>query len=224
MAPGDSWDVEHGFALGDTDWFDPDVKRATLAELEAAARPAIERSLADEQGVTLDWSRFEAFFSEFVRALPPGSARFLVPRPITFIVPSDVDTPAWVVAPRHRRVHRLPAPPPDTADVIHVSEAVLADAIEKKVVNLLHISMRIRVELRPGGLDSDLGFWGVLAMWELGYLPLQGVPRRRLLSAVWRRRREITETVSQRLLKRGSFAERMTSGMITSVEAGAPPA
>ena len=53
-------------------------------------------------------------------------------------------------------------------------------------------------------------------MWELGYLPLTKLPRRRLASAVWRRRREILETVTGRLLKRGSFAERMSGGMITS--------
>ena len=219
MAPGDSWDADDGFTIGPTDWFDPAVKRATLVELREQVRPVIERSLAEEAGVTLDWEAFRSFFDGFVRALPRGSARFLVPRPITFHVPSGGATPAWVVDARHRTVTRGAAPPDDTADVIHVTEAVLADAIDKKVVNLLHISMRLRIELRRGGVDSDLGFWGALAMWELGYLPVWSLPRRRLASAGWRRRREILETVSQRVLKRGSFAERMTSGMITSVDA-----
>jgi hypothetical protein len=55
----------------------------------------------------------------------------------------------------------MTAPPPDTADVIYViyvTETVLADAVEKKVVNLLHISMRLRIELRAVGVDGDLGF------------------------------------------------------------------
>jgi UDP-MurNAc hydroxylase len=219
MAPGDSWDPDRGFTLGSTDWFDPAVKQATLVELREKARPAVERSLAEESGKTLDWPAFQAYFEGFVRALPPASARFLVPRPITFHAPSGGATPAWVIDARHKTVTRHATPPTDTADVIHVAEAVLADAIEKRIVNLLHISLRLRIELRAGGVDSDLGFWGVLAMWELGYLPLRSLPRRRLASVVWRRRREIYETVSQRVLKRGSFAERMTSGMITSVDA-----
>jgi UDP-MurNAc hydroxylase len=218
MGPGDSWDAEHGFTLGPTDWFEPATRQATLAELREKARPAVERSLADELGKTVDWMTFRTFFEGFVGALPPGSARFLVPRPITFHVPSGGDTPAWVVDARHKTVTRRSAPPDDTADVIHVTEAVLADAIDKKIVNLLHISLRLRIELRKGGVDSDLGFWGVLAMWELGYLPLHRLPPRRLAAVVWRRRREILETVSQRLLRRGSFAERMTSGMITTVD------
>jgi hypothetical protein len=225
MAPGDSWSVDGGFALGDTDWFDPEVRRRTIDELREQVRPKVEASLAAEQGVTVEWSAFEAFFTEFVRSLPPGSARFLLPRPITFLVPSDVDTPSWVVDARRRTVERRATPPADNASVVHVSEAVLAEAIANKVVNLIHISLRLRVDLAPGGVDSDLAFWGLLAMWELGYLPLQRVPRRRLASAGWRRRREIFETVTGRLLKRGSFAERMTAGMIASVDApDRPPA
>jgi UDP-MurNAc hydroxylase len=220
MAPGDSWSPDGGFVRGTTDWFDVDRRKDTLADLRERARPKIESSLAAEAGATVDWDAFRSFFESFVRALPPLSPRFLLPRPVTFHVPSGGATPAWVVDARNRRVVRQSTPPADTANVIHVSEAVLADAIEKKIVNLIHISLRLRVDLRPGGLDADLAFWGLLAMWELGYLPVTKVPRRRLAAAVWRRRREIVETVTGRLLKRGSFAERMTEGMITSSKSG----
>jgi hypothetical protein len=216
MAPGDSWAADGGFVLGQTDWFDPDRRKLVLGELRELARPKIDSALAAESAVTVDWDTFRAFFESFVHALPPLSARFVLPRPVVFHVPSDEATPAWVIDARHRRVTRMASAPGDAANVIHVSEAVLADAIEKKIVNLIHISLRLRVELRPGGVDSDLAFWGLLAMWELGYLPVSKVPRRRLASAVWRRRREIIETITGRLLKRGSFAERMSGGMITS--------
>lgn len=216
MAPGDSWSADGGFVLGDTDWFARDARSVVLADLRERARPKIDASLAAESGVTVDWDAFRSFFEDFVQALPPLSSRFVLPRPITFHVPSGGATPAWVVDATHRRVVRQATPPADAANVIHVSEAVLADAIEKRIVNLIHISLRLRVELRPGGVDADLAFWGLLAMWELGYLPVTKVPRGRLASAVWRRRREILETVTGRLLKRGSFAERMSGGMITS--------
>jgi len=222
MAPGDSWDVEHGFSLGDTDWFDPEVRTATITELKEKVRPTVEQSMAEEAGRTVDWEAFRTFFEAFVRALPPGAARLMQPRPVTFHVPSGGATPSWVIDARHRTVSRHATPPADTADVIHVSEAVLAQAIDDKVVNLVHISLRLRIELMPGGIDSDLGFWGLLAMWELGYLPVTGVPRRRLVSAVWRRRWEIIDTVAGRLFGRGSFAERMTGGMITRADAPDP--
>jgi UDP-MurNAc hydroxylase len=218
MTPGDSWSADGGFTLGSTDWYDPAIRSATLADLGARAAPAIERSLESERGRTIEWDAFRVFFEGFVKALPPLSGRFLLPRPVVFHVPSDGDTPAWVVDARRRSVHRARTPPADAASVIHVSEAVLADAVRDKVVNLIHISLRLRVELQPGGIDSDLAFWGLLAIWELGYLPVTKVPRRRLASVLWRRRREVIETVTGRLLKRGSFAERMTEGMIV----GAP--
>jgi hypothetical protein len=216
MAPGDSWSADGGFVVGDTDWFDPDRRKIVLGELREQARGKVEQSLAAESGVTVDWDTFQSFFQSFVNSLPPMSPRFLLPRPIVFHVPSDDAMPSWVIDARRREVVRMASSPTDAANVIHVSEAVLADAIEKKIVNLIHISLRLRVELRPGGVDSDLAFWGLLAMWELGYLPVTKVPRRRLASAVWRRRREILETVTGGLLKRGSFAERMSGGMITS--------
>jgi hypothetical protein len=219
MAPGDSWDVEKGFSLGDTDWFDPEVRKTTIESLKQQARPKVEASLAAEAGQTVEWDAFRTFFETYVRALPPGAARLMQPRPVTFHVPSGGDTPAWVVDARRKTVTRQPAPPADNASVIHVSEAVLAQAIRDKVVNLIHISLRLRIELAPGGIDSDLGFWGLVAMWELGYLPVTAVPRRRLAAALWKRRWEIWDTVAGRLFGRGSFAERMTGGMIVS----APP-
>jgi UDP-MurNAc hydroxylase len=216
MSPGDAWSAADGFSRSTTDWYDPAVRARTLDDLALAAKPAIDRSLASEAGRTVDWIAFRDYFQGFVDALPPLSARFLLPRPVVFHVSSDADTPEWIVDARRRTVTRAAVRPTETASVIHVGEAVLADAIRDRIVNLIHISLRLRVELQPGGVDSDLAFWGLLAIWELGYLPVTKVPRRRMASALWRRRREVVETVTGRLLKRGSFAERMTEGMIVS--------
>lgn len=216
MAPGDSWSVDGGFELGDVDWFEPELRAATLADLQEQARPAIEQALADEAGRTVAWDDFRTFFETFVRALPPGAARLLMPRPVTFHVDSGGATPAWTIDARRRRVTRAAAPLADTASIIHVPEGVLAQAVASKTVYLINISLRVRVDLQPGGLDADLGFWGLLAIWELGYLPLHRVPRRRLVSAVWLRRREFWELATTRLFGRGSMAERMTGGLIAS--------
>jgi hypothetical protein len=216
MTPGDSWDISSGFSLSDVDWFDAERRAATLAYLREQARPAVEQAAAAEHGRTVAWDDFHAFFEGFVRSLPPGAARLLMPRPVTFRVASDDVSPAWTIDARRRTVTRTSVPPPDVASVITAPEGVLAQAIADKVVNLVHISLRLRVELRPGGVDADLGFWGLLAIWELGYLPLHRVPRLRLASAAWRRRRELWELATTRLLGRGSMAARLTGGLIAS--------
>jgi UDP-MurNAc hydroxylase len=216
MTPGDTWSAGAGFELGDTDWYDPEVRAATLDRLAAEAAPAIARTTAAEAGRTADWESFRSFFQEFVDALPPLSPRFVLPRPIVFRVESDVATPAWVIDARAGRVYRTATEPADAASVIRVDEAVLADAVRDRIVNLIHISLRVRIDLRPAGVDSDLAFWGLLAIWELGYLPVRRALRPRMVAAIWRRRRELLEMLTGRLLKRGSFAERMTEGMIVS--------
>ena len=216
LVPGDSWSVDGGFDVSDIDPYDEAFRTAELERLATSVRPKVEAAAAAEAGRTVDWETFRAFFQSFVDALPPGAARVAGLQPVTFTIPSDDATPAWTVDCRRRQVWRSPAPPDDAASVIEVAEGVLADAIASKVVNLIHISLRLRVHLRPGGVATDLTFWGLLAMWELGYLPLQQVPRRRMVSAGWRRRREITEFVTRRLFGRGSFAERMSDGLIAS--------
>ena len=218
LVPGDGWDETAGFRRGDTDYYDPDQRQVWLAKLAAEAAPAVERAAAEEATRRVDPARFDAFFGEFLAALPRPAAGLLLPRPVVFEVESDEPTPFWSLDARRRTVTRTATPPVDAASVVRVPEGVLADAIDKKVVNLIHISLRLRVHLRPGGLDTDLAFWGLLAMWELGYLPVGRLRSRRLTSAVWRRRREILDVVGTRLFGRGSFAERMSGGLIAGVE------
>jgi hypothetical protein len=78
------------------------------------------------------------------------------------------------------------------ASVITVSEAVLAEAIESKIVHFIQGTMRSSTHLWTGGLASDLAFWGLLGIRELGYLPARNM-RPRTLAAAWRRRREFLD-------------------------------
>ena len=58
------------------------------------------------------------------------------------------------------------------------------------------VRMRIRTTLEPDGVQSDLGFWGLAMMWELGYLPLRRSGRHlRLWTALLRRHRELIEQI-----------------------------
>src|SRR5207249_6582298 len=98
--------------------------------------------------------------------------------------------PYWVLDFRRRRVRRMPAPPEGRAGIIRIKEAILADAIDKNVVAFVHISMRIRIDLAPGGVQTDFLFWGLLSLAELGYFPLHKMATARAARVLWRRRAE----------------------------------
>ena len=134
---------------------------------------------------------FADYFDGFMHAFPPGvlgrsccTARWCSRSPSSPL-------PFWVLDFSRRAVYRLSAPPPDTASIVSVNEGVLADAIAKRLVHVVHGSMRIHVHLRPGGAGDDLMFWGLVVPWELGYLPLRRILRPRLAEVAWRRRGEV---------------------------------
>lgn len=188
MAPGDSWSSEEGFDLQKTDWYSD--RDTCLSELAEAAAPAIEARSRSEQGVKLQWPAFERYFGGFVAQCPRLIARS-APRRIVFRVPSDPVSPYWWVSLRDRAVGRSGQPPSDRAGVISAPEAVMAEAIEHRIAYMVSLSMRIRTHLLPGGARSDLAFWGLLAVWELGYLPLRRCAfRPRFWAAAARRWRE----------------------------------
>lgn len=211
MAPGDSWDAESGFRLSDVDWYS-DLD-AHLDRLAAEVQPTLDREAEMEAGRTLDWDAFAAYFGAFVHALPPLTGRFVVRRPVVFEVPSSAQ-PYWVVDVGRRAVYRLAAPPPGRANVTRVPEAVLADAIDKRIVQVIHGSMRIRVALEPGGASDDLAFWGLVMIWELGYLRARTLLRPRFVAALWRRRDEAREALTA-LRGHGTFLERMARRFAT---------
>ncbi len=214
MSPGDQWSSEGGFELSGTPWWDDRLARMTR-QAEAVA-PALAATAAEEAARRLEFSAFEAHLGAFLQAVPRPVLRVLLKRPIVFHVVDD-DLPYWVVDARRRRVWRQATPPADRADLIQVAPAVLADAIEKKILHFVHGSMRIRVDLRPGGVNEDLAFWGLLMIWEIGYLPLRRLASSRFLDAVWRRRREAYDAVGL-LRGSGSPLKRLSEGFAANTD------
>ena len=190
MDPGDSWSSDTGFALSGVDWYAD--RESNLEELAAQVAPKIADQMLEEKAITLEYEAFAAYFHGFLGAFPPGVLRRLLHRPVVFEVPSS-PLPFWVLDFSRRAVYRLSSPPPDTASIVTVNEGVLADAIAKRLVHVVHGSMRIHVHLRPGGVNDDLMFWGLLVPWELGYIPFRRVLRARLAKVAWRRRAEAVE-------------------------------
>lgn len=119
---------------------------------------------------------------------------------------------------RRRRVYRSSTPPEDAAAVVHIAPGLLADAIDKHIVDFVYISMRLRIEMQPGGVHTDLAFWGLLMIWDLGYLPIRRVAGTRSVQVAWRRRRELIDWAT-RLVGRGSLVGRMSGGLMADAEA-----
>jgi UDP-MurNAc hydroxylase len=215
MIPGDSWSSETGFSIADTDWYTD--RDGHLDRLARSVDPLMEELAEAEQDQHATWESFAAYFGRFARELPPLTARVLVPRPIVFEVPSSPE-PYWVLDLRRRTVWRSSVAPLDRADIIRVPEAVLADAIDKRITHFLHGSMRIHIDLRPGGASADLAFWGLLMIWEIGYLPLRQILNPRFAAVLWRRRREFTDYVTTIAGGRGGMLTRMSSQFGTRTE------
>jgi hypothetical protein len=219
MDPGDSWSSDGGFELAGVDWYTDREQR--LDELAAAIQPRIDAQTEVERGVTLQYERFAAYFQGFLHAFPRGViGRFALRRPVVFEVPSSA-LPYWVLDFERRAVYRLSQPPPDTASIVRVNEAVLADALDKRLVHVVHGSMRISVHLRPGGAGDDITFWGLLVPWELGYLPIRKSASVRLVEAGWRRRHEFLEWADAMRHGNGSGSlfERLSGRFTTSSRA-----
>ena len=162
--------------------------------------------------MVLAFDAFERHFGGFVRSLPP-LIWLVLKRPMVFHVPSDAK-PYWVVDFKRRTVTRESAPPAHRAGIVKIREGILADAIDKNVVAFVHISMRIRVELAAGGVQTDFLFWGLLSLRELGYFPLHKMATPRAARVLWRRRAEVWGFVRS-LLSWQSFDEKVMGNLMS---------
>ena len=190
MAPGDAWSSEGGFERSKVDWYtERDRHLDALAE---SARPAVEQQTAKEAGRHLEFQKFQDYFGGLLRAIPRFVGRRLVPRPVVFHVPS-ASKPYFVVDFSTGRIEALASPPENRANLIEITEGMLDDAIDKRIVHFIQGTMRLHTVLRPGGVQEDFTFWGLLTIWELGYLPWPRLFKPRFLGVAWRRRREVTE-------------------------------
>ncbi len=187
MVPGDTWSTKEGFNLKPNDYYErQDQWLERLAERVALK---IAEAEASERGMTLTFDEFEHHFGAFLKSLPPLTW-LVLKRPMAFFVPSD-PLPYWVLDFRRRKVQRAGSPPERWAAIVRIREAILSDAIKKNVVAFVHISMRIRIDLAPGGVQTDFLFWGLLSLRELGYFPLHRVITARAVRVLWRRRAEV---------------------------------
>ncbi len=207
LDPGSSWTPAGGFEPRPGDWWTD--REARLAEEVARIQPTLDRQAELESTRTLDFRTFADYFESFARAVPYPVRKATLNRPVVFEVPSS-PRPFWAIDFLARRVLQLHAPPDDTACIIRIPEAVLADAIANKVTHFAQGAMRIRTHLKPGGATVDLAFWGLIMVWEIGYLPIRHDINLRFVDALWRRRREAYDSFAALTSRgEGGVLERM---------------
>ncbi len=215
VAPGDTWDSRTGFDRAEHDWYAQRPKY--LAAMEEAVEQKVAEQTAAESARTVTFDAFSGYFEPFLHALPRVVWRRAIARPIVFEVPS-ADAPYFVLDFARRQVRAERRLPADRAAVVHVTEGLLADAIDKRIVHLVHGAVRVRVALAPGGSREDTAFWLLLMVWELGYLPPSHLARPRMLGVAWRRRAEAFGYLHMARRGKGSLTERMVEGFASGSE------
>lgn len=200
LHPGDGWSVEGGFHREEGEDYFADIP-AKLEALKNKATPSIVKQTEVETESSLSFEKFREYFLTFSQSLPLP-VRWGIKRPIVFVVRDGL---FWVVDVRKRQVYSTTALPEGRANCIRTNSGMLGDAIDKKIVNFIHISMRIGIQVRRGGVSSDFCFWGFLTVYELGYFPLRRLFTFRAVGVFWRRRAEIFSILIRLLSKGGIF-------------------
>ena len=195
MMPGDSWDRAAGFKLSDPGAYrDPS---GAIAKLADHARPKLDHSQEEEELVRPDFQQFRAYILGFMRALPPGIR--LVFRPVIVFDQPKAEHRYWVIDFGRWSVYETDQLPAATKSVIRIHPAVLMDAVSKSILFFVHISKRMRIWIPAGGMKEDFKFWGLIQLYEIGYLPLRNMITPRALRVLWLRRFEIFEVMRSAL-------------------------
>ena len=181
-----------------------------MTGVQTCALPISAQDEYEASLVPASWEAFREHLTRFVQAVPAGLGGRMVPRPVQFHVPSS-SSPHWVVDLGARRVWRQVEPFAGAAATIHVPEGMMADAIDKEILHFCQGSMRTKIHLAPGGVVEDLAFWGVLMIWEIGYLPLGRSLNPRFLSAAARRWREAADAAELVRTGEGAPLERLAN-------------
>jgi UDP-MurNAc hydroxylase len=203
MTPGDSWHSETGFHLSNPDEYADST--AVVSRLSAAARPSLETFYKEEAAVAPDFELFRTYMNGFIRALPFGIR--VVFRPVIVFDQPTSKHRYWVVDFSKRTVYETSDLPAATNSIITVHPAVLMDALAKSILFFVHISKRMRIWVRKERMKEEFKFWGLVQLYEIGYLPLRNLVKPRAITVFWRRRLEILE-IFRSSLRSGRFEEK----------------
>ncbi len=213
LRPGEGWSSTDGFRRSDDRLpEDPSTRRRTIASRVEEVSDPLQRQAEHEAAVSCTFAEFSTYFGDFVRAVPLPARRLAGGRPVVFEA-SWSDPPYWVVDLAGRTVEATASVPHGAASIVAFDAALLHEGIANRILHFAQGSFRQRTHVRSGGLGDDLAFWGLVMMFEIGYLPLSGSLRPRVASAALRRWREVLDSVGA-LMNRGggSPIERLAGG------------
>lgn len=203
MMPGDFWNSASGFSLTDQDAYRDSA--AVLGGLTENMRAKLEATYQDEDTIPPDFNLFHTYIDSFIQALPWGIR--LLFRPIIIFDQPKAEHRYWVIDFRRHSIYQTDAIPEAANSIIQVHPAVLMNAVSNGILYFVHISKRMRIHVRRGGMKEDFKFWGLLQLYEIGYLPLRNLAKPRAISVIWRRRFEILEVIRS-ALRSGRFEEK----------------
>jgi UDP-MurNAc hydroxylase len=203
MMPGDSWSSEKGFQLSNSDSYrDTDT---VIAELAERARTLLSETYKAEETVVPEFGIFREYMQQFMRALPVGIR--LVFRPVIVFDQPLAAHRYWVVDFDKWKIFEADTLPPNANSIIKVHPAVLMDASSKGILYFVHISKRMRIWVKRGGMKEEFKFWGLLQLYEIGYLPLRNLLTPRAFIVIWHRRFEAFEIIRSSF-RSGSFEKK----------------
>jgi UDP-MurNAc hydroxylase len=198
MMPGDSWNSERGFELTAPEAYrDPG---AAIVQLSDQVKEKLADSNQEERDVQPVFETFRNYIQGFMKALPPG-IRVLFKPVIVFDQPTATHR-YWVVDFNRWTIEERDALPEKVSSVIRIHPAVLMDAVSKDILFFVHISKRMRIWVPKGGMKEDFKFWGLLQLYETGYLPLTNFLTPRALRVLWLRRYEVLEVMRSAVMPR----------------------
>jgi UDP-MurNAc hydroxylase len=203
MAPGDCWSSVTGFDLTPPGEYAD--SSSVLSSLAGMAQPVLEKFYKDESSVRPEFEGFRRYMKGFMRALPFGIR--LVFRPVIVFDQPRATHRYWVVDFSKWTVTEADERPAEANSIVRVHPAVLMDALAKDILYFVHISKRMRIWVRKGGMKEEFKFWGLLQLYEIGYLPLRNLVAPRALPLIWKRRFEILE-ILRSSLRSGRFEEK----------------
>ena len=198
MMPGDRWNSETGFKLSEQDAYRD--YNSVISGLSERVRPKLEALYREERAVVPDFQKFRVYLRAFMSALPFGIR--MVFRPVIAFDQPKAAHRFWVADFNRFKVFETDELPPQTNSVIRIHPAVLVDAVSNGILYFVHISKRMRIWVRKGGMKEDFKFWGLVQLYEIGYLPLRNMLTVRALPVIWRRRSEVFEILRSSLRPR----------------------
>ncbi|MBV1797530.1 MBL fold metallo-hydrolase [Siccirubricoccus sp. G192] len=190
-APGDGWDDELGFILGDTDWY-TDLG-GHLERYKQAKATTLEKTARREAKAVLRESSVGRYAEELFSGTPFVIRRLFRGKPITLVAHNDAGDSAYELDLYRRRWRKLDSwNDQDNPIQIHAQARVFLMCINQVNWNSLGISKRVRFRVKDADKKVILYFMELNDLFDCEVLPLSKSLNGRFILVWLKRWREAT--------------------------------